>query len=663
MKDDKPITVKERDWVDRVRPVFQPYHDAADEEDTFLDGERYEDDEDWHNRDRRLVQIRGKETEDSIQHDVAVWSLKPRNLQARPIDKKGDQFTGEIMASLVDHEMRRVDKDFDGELYKAVMAAEEHRYGLVWFDWHPDVGKWGEIFFGEEDFRNFLWDPSYSPHHPLNDRLFREKRIFVEEAREMYDAPWLEPDRLSRSRQGKADRILLRGGLGPKGIAYDDDKTTIWQFWHKNDKTKKYRDKQNGKDLALDPEDRYMSCSSGCGYRSPRQSESPEMLPEMMEQGCPTCGGDIERIDSLGEQEAIYAYAKGRRLVIMSPWQSPDDTPLFDGKWPVSRCRSYPGIFIPFKVRSGRLMGGSKVSWAWDQQIASDQLTTMGVQHVFSSQPLWEFPKVGLYDRDNRRFEKRDDQGNTMFRDDSQQFLRPNAVQRYDGGGLDSGWGLVLGQVQQKLQIGKADLGLTEESSKDIAASALSQITKQEELPISDFTKRVRRAVSQGAGVLSDMITATYPPARLTRLNIEGVDMILPVWGQDLPGFDFEIEDTPDFTGLEKSRVEALQMLEQLQEKYLTMGMPIEVVSEMVSLYAEEMHFPPSTVQKFQKVMAKIAEQQDIAEEEAAMMQEQQNKSMEDEAAQDLESGLDVPGLPPMNDGLNGSEMVSEPVA
>ena len=40
------------------------------------------------------------------------------------------------------------------------------------------------------------------------------------------------------------------------------------------------------------------------------------------------------------------------------------------------------------------------------------------MQQVFESQPLYIMPKRGLYDRDNRRFERRDDQGNTAFRDE-----------------------------------------------------------------------------------------------------------------------------------------------------------------------------------------------------------------------------------------------------
>lgn len=655
MAEDKPICDRVRDLVERHAPFWQSYYQAADEEDAFLDGERYEQDEDFNNRDRRLIQIRGRETEDTIRHWVAETTQRPMNLQARPIDRMGDPQTGEVMASLVEYELRRVDKDFQGEIHKATIAALEHRAGIVWMDWHPDFGSWGEMFFGEEDFRNFMWDPAYSPHHPLNGWLNRTKRIDVDEAREMYGAPWLEPDRMAANQKtGRADRALIRGGMGPQTI-YDDDKVTLWQCWYKNDKSKAYRDKKDGKDRLLEPGDRYMSCAGECGYRSPRESDLNQELPEEVEQGCPTCGGNLERIDSLGEQETIYAYSRGRRLVIMAPHQTKDNEPLFNGKWPVPRARSYPGCFIFAQVRSGgRPMGGSQVSWAWDQQVASDQLATMAVQRVFEHTNIYVWPLTGLQDRDGRRYERRDDQGNNAFRDDSSTVMRPNPVDVYPGMGLDPNFGVVYGTVQTKLTqySGNTDFGFTEDSSKDIAAATIQQLTQQKNLPIAEFSKRRSRAISQFCGVVGDYITATYTPARLARVNIEGTDLVLPVWGQDLPGFDFEIEDAPEFTGTEKWRVEALKMLQQVWAETQSI--------EMVELFAIEMHFPPSTVTRFKKA---IEAMQLRAEEQAAAQQEQQ-AMMEDEAAQDLEAGLDVPGMPPIAPemGTDGEGAVPSPM-
>ena len=60
MAEPKPICERIRDWKERVTPFWRPYHDAMDEEDAFLDGERYENDENYDNRDRRLIQIRGR---------------------------------------------------------------------------------------------------------------------------------------------------------------------------------------------------------------------------------------------------------------------------------------------------------------------------------------------------------------------------------------------------------------------------------------------------------------------------------------------------------------------------------------------------------------------------------------------------------------------------
>jgi hypothetical protein len=67
------------------------------------------------------------------------------------------------------------------------------------------------------------------------------------------------------------------------------------------------------------------------------------------------------------------------------------------------------------------------------------------------------------------------------------------------------------------------------------------------------------------------------------------------------------------------------------------------------------MHFPPTTVEKFQKAASKIAEAQQ-------QQQQQQQAMQEDQAAQDMQAGLEVPGMPPINQGMNGAGMSPAPM-
>jgi hypothetical protein len=633
MAEPKPICERIRDWKERVTPFWRPYHDAMDEEDAFLDGERYENDENYDNRDRRLIQIRGRELEDSIRHDVATWAAKPRNLQARPIDSQGDPQSADIMLALIEWEQRNPWKGFERELYKAVKAAKEHRVGIVWMDWEPDLGPWGELIYGEDDARRFMWDPSHHPHHPLNAQLLKTFRLNVDEAREKYDAPWLEPDRLAASKRVGRDpyQPLMRGAtIGPTG--YDDDKVSLDQCWYKNDRTMAYRD--TNKSQKLPASDRYMACASGCGYRSPRQSDVQGQLPMSMEQGCPTCGGNLERIDALGVNEPVYAYSRGRRLVIMPAIQkAPDDLPIYDGKWPVPRARSYPALFIFNDWKPGaRVFGHSSTSWYWDQQVASDQLLTMMLQRAFEHRTVFSLPDNGLKDSGGRRFEMRDDQRNVAFRDATVEAQwGPVDIRAYSASGVDPIAPTVFGMVQGKINIGRADFGLTPENSKDIAASTVAQLTQQQDLPVADFTRRTREDISMFTAVQSDYVIETYPPQRIARLNIQGSDQILEVWGKDIPGFDFEIEDTPDWTGQEKAQADALNGLMQVWGQTQS--------PELVQVYAKQMHFAPSVVQSF---LEAVQATQDRMKQE----QQQQQQQQEEQAGLDMQHGLPVDGMP-----------------
>jgi hypothetical protein len=596
---DKTPCQQVRDLHARHLPYWRQVRDAMDEEELFLDGDRYEEDQGPYNKDRRSIQIRGQEISDTVRHIAAQSTVRPRNVETRPIDHDGDPDAGEIAASLVELELSNPWKGFEDEYEGAIISAREKRLGVVWMDYEPDYGQFGEIFYSFQDPRRFMWDEAYHPHHPLCGWLIREKRVPVDVAREQYGAPWLKSDRDSTGRTARADRPVSRGASnhGPQPGGLDDDKVTIWECWYKNDKSKKYRTKDY---QVLKPSEQYMSCTDGCGERSDPMAGLPEFVPG----GCPTCGGDMHRIDAKAVDETALKFERGKRMIAFAPnCPNPDgDDPLYDGAWPIPGARSFPALFITAYMKPGRPMGPSDTTLMWDQQIASDNLRTAAVQRVLEHRNYWKIPRAGLVDYRNQRFEFRDDQFNVMFTDNSKADMGPLDVQLINGTGLDPAFAQVFGITQQALTQyrGVADFGFTPESSKDIAASTVQQLTAQGEIPTEHFNRRKNRELGKWYGVVWDYIRATYTPQRLSRLNLDGIDILASLQADDLPNFDFVISDSEPFTGVEKQKADSAKTL---------IGM-IQALPDMWDLLAELQGFSPSVIRKFQKRMDEIKAQQ-----------------------------------------------------
>lgn len=672
-----------RKWVEDNDAVFEPYREAISREERFLDGERYVRDSGPEQRDRRLTQIRGQEIQDTIRDFSAEATAKPRSVEARPVDMDSDPDIAEVEVALIDQELKNPWKGFETRYYEAVLDSRERRMGIVWADWDPDCGAYGEILYRSVDVRRCMWTPGYDPHHPSCDVFLEKRRCPVRWIHDAYPSTkaWLKEDQASLDETGRKLRPgvpLIMGSDGhsmlPSGQTRDGC-AELWFCWYKNDR--KYVKRETGNELALKPEDRYLSCANGCGYRSPTQGElqqdvggtgEPKLtgdLPAELD-GCPTCAdqgvqGTLKRIDRRAEEEMVKAYARGKRLVIIAPFQhAPDDDAVYDGPWPLTRCRSYPGLFLWANLSPRKPMGKSDVTLMWDQQVASDNLATIALQRVFEHRNYWIMPAVGINDYRGGRFEFREDQFNTMYRDMTKSEFGSLQVEAVNGTGLDPGWQIAYGAVQEKLTRyrGIVDLGLTEDNTKNIAVGTVQQLTKQGKIPVEEYNRRKNQELSKFYGVLSDMIHATYTPQRLTRLNLEGIDLVVGMWGEDMPNFDFVVEETPEFTGLEKQKNEAFSAMVQVIPLAAQLGIPPDA---LLDIFAEVNGLPRSVVRKFQKAMAAAKQEAEQAQ------QAQQMAGMGAGGMQGAAPGMGSDGAAPpdpmaaLMSGLNGGGMVPQP--
>jgi len=635
-------------------PLWRPKYDAMHELSRFLSGDRYVNDGGAFNKDRRGVQIRGQDIQDTIRHVVAKATEKPRSIEARPIDTDTDPDAAELMQGLVTNELSDPYKGFERERYAAIQSCREMRLGVVWMDYVPDFGAYGgEIMYSWQSPDRIMWEAPYHPHHPLCGWLIRDKRINVDEARDTYSAPWLEPDRGALTAQGnwKAGTPLIQGyNDWLAATCINDDKVTVRECWYKNDKTLA-KNKKPVNYEPLKPEDRYLSCQDGCGFRSDTQATlasmgAPKALPEQVDTGCPVCGGHLTRVDATQTSASVLAYSKGRRLVISAPYSpNPNDEPLYDGQWPIAKARSFPGLFLFASVKPGDVMGPCDVDWMWDQQVAQDNLDTLAVQRVFEHRNYWIMPEVGINDYRRKRFEFREDQQNLMFRDMTKAKYGPLEVQNINGTGLDPAWGGVRSVVSQNLTryVPKSDIGLVPGEAHDIPVGTTQLVQEQAETSTKDFITRCNQELSMFYGVVADYISATYTPERMARLNIDGTDFLLQLKGDDLPNFDFVVTETPDFTGIDKEKSQAFDQ---------AMGVAMQMGPEALDAWGQFHNVPKSVIRTIQKL---FQEKQAQAEQMAA-------QGMAPGAAGGPGmAAMESPAAPPTN-GPSGGGMMPSPV-
>lgn len=589
----------------------------------FLAGDRFEDDNRAYEKDRRLLHIRGQETSDETRHIVAKVTEKPRSVSAKPKDNMSDPELAEGWTALVETALADPYVSFDTVFERALLACREEAQGIVWMDYDPECRDIFKLKYRWAPPDRMMWDPAYwdDPHHPDCGWLLEICRMPVEKARQMYNADWLEADHEAdpRSASARPDQPLLQNGTDRLPYPIDDDQVTLWKCWYKNDPTERPTPTKRTS-TKLPPGERYMKCMSGCGYKSDTQDELqasgaiqgdlpanlPAASPENPSGGCPTCGGELRRVNAVDTLDYQRQYTKGRRLIITAPYnKAPDAQPVYDGDWPIPTARSFPGFFITPYPKPGEC----DTDYHWDQQIASDQLRTLAIQRVFEHRKYWILPAAGITDAKGKRFRFKEDQHNIMYRDANSQ--GPLNVESVDGTGLDPGWQVAFNATQAALTQFRsvADFGPSDERTRDIAVGTTNQIVRQAETPTAHFRRRINRELGKFYGVVSDYIDATLDPMDAMRLGIEGIEAVIPTLGQGLNNLDFVLEDTPEFTGLDEARNNAWQALMATASQAFQIG--IDPVAA-IEVAAEIQQFPKSVTKKVVKLFMQAQQQQQM---------------------------------------------------
>jgi hypothetical protein len=608
---------------ERGERYWNPVHDIIDAARSYAEGNHFDTATDPNERRPEYLLITGQDTDNVLRHKSAQLTDSAQMVEARPVDEFSDPDDAELAASLIEAETGNPQKGYADAEDLMAMSAVAARIGIIWIDWDPDMGPWGEILFRPGDATKVMWEPGFHDPHDLSCGWIKEDRVLpLSRLKGMLKGNrWADKEALdglqsdtidagARTSSGSASIETQESG---RDIVEGSILVSLW--WLKNDQTVKTVDLRS---MIFKPEDRYMVCATleaaGCGWRGMTQGEiGLELPPEepgtddlSPETGCPKCGGPLMRVDMRDRHQSVLVYPRGKRLVLECPNQG--GAIVYDGPWPTmarnphSDIRSFPlYVFTSYlPIDPTKPTGRSDTERCWSAQSACDYLVTKGFRAAAQYQRYYSMPKAGIEAFDGTRFEFRDDQFNVMFRNpEIAAGLGADALQvvPLEGSQFDPSLPAIYGMMQQTLNAkqGISDFGYQPGGLKDIPAATAALEKQVADIPAEHLKRRFHRCKSKGHGVVWDMIRSTYSRQRMQRLKLtNGVDEVVNVRGDELPNFDFVVGDVPNFSGLEKAKSEALDRL-------------IAVPVEWQEVYAQVNNLPPSILRKVQKKQQEIA--------------------------------------------------------
>lgn len=569
---------------------WQRTHEGVTEDLLFWGGQHYLDEEDLRERDRRRLKIVGQETFNVTRHKAAQVSGAPTNVDGVIKEPGVDPIMAEVGVALVNEVVTDPEKLFDDYCDILLTGTIAAGYWMLGIDYEPTLD---EIVFRPLDPRNVMWESGFhNPHDLMCGHMVEERRMPVSLIAKMGAHGW--DKKLCKEVKSDSDQRPSAKGNDQQFPAETADagKATVRLWWFKNDDTYDSVEKPDTFN-PIDEADWHMACSS-CGWRG--ESGDGSELPDT--DICPECQGPAERIEAKAEMEVRLRYKKGRRLVIEAPGQG-FEKPLYDGEWPLW-ARSFTVGFLSNYLHPSKPIGPSDTSLNWTAQLGSDLLMTMAFQRVSEFRNYYLMPSAGVEDWKGDRFEFRDDQFNTMFYKDE---LNPAAVQVMNGSSLDPAWNIYWQATQTVLKSvqGISDLGLTPSSSKDIAASTVSQLTVQGEIPVEHLKRRWHREKARIFGIIYDLTRQVLSPEKMSTLQIEGMeDVVAGLSGDDLPDMDFVLTDAGPMGAIEKTRAEGTMLLVNVAQQN----------PAWIDFIAQANRIPSSVLRKVKKKMAELEAQQ-----------------------------------------------------
>lgn len=458
------------------------------------------------------------------------------------------------------------------------------------------------------DPRNVAFTPGFlDPHDPDCPVFIERVRMPTEQARRMKgwkNAEKLQPD------DGLMPAGRSRTAAGPPGTVDFASRnapqvdptatpmyTTIAKVWYRfNPNSGKTRTR------TLRPGERFMVCGSGCGYQSAPEGAGGE-FPDLMEQECPTCGGDLKRAE---EQDEPLD-----KLLVILPINQPWTEPLYEDEWPVHDCPTFPYLWLVVYDVPHKAIGPSDISSNWTLALTKNATVRLIWEQAVRSKAHYKMPETGVVDYNGLRYEFSEANGDVMFYNRD---MPPNGVEVIQAAPVSSSLFQLLDVVEgaYKRYEGISDVAIAPGETRDIAASSLEKQIETGNVPADDFVDLLYDAESIFFTVIASYIRATYDEGKMVRYYGEdGRMMWKRMQGGALPVVDVAVSAGPTLDNVKVEQVDAYMKLINTPPQYRR-GL------------ARFMRFDPSVVRQIEQDDQQF--QQQDPQMQAAMQQAKQQR-------------------------------------
>jgi hypothetical protein len=380
---------------------------------------------------------------------------------------------------------------------------------------------------------------------------------------------------------------------------YGYDTVRVCMKWMRGDPAKKVEPE---KYRVLPESERYMSCP--CGYKSmdePRDESGQLPLKGGL---CPLCFdgvpqklSELERIDVERTDGHYLRYPAGR-LVIFAPIQR---RIFYDGAWP-ERCRSFPFFQCRFYENPEEYHGQNDASIHWSHQVILNSLRRMGYEQMRTSKRLIIMAGgpgagKGLVDHRGRPFLLSDENGYIAY---TQNPTTQGMIQEFQGQGLPSQFPVYYNIINGALQstLGSSDLGITQENSKDIAASTVRQLSQMANIPVADHKDVLNEEEGVFLGCVLDILVEHMDVPKAVRyFGPEGQAIVQRLRASDIPNVDVIVTAQPT---LRTEQIEDLRVFQQ----WAALPPPVRKIA------ARRLGLAPSEIAEFEAEQMKMAQTQ-----------------------------------------------------
>lgn len=611
-QDDTAVLGEVRQNYDRAYAWLEPNFTRWEDNYRFLYYRDHYDDVNANERDRRRAKPRGRQLSSKHRRKLAQVMKSALYISADPVDDALDPDAAERVKWFMEYEVRDPAKRFKRTLRRAVSLAMATDAGAIGLKVYHDMGPYPVIRPYLLDPRCVLWTPGWQdPDDDTCPWVITEETMLVQEIEAMAGDrfgkwAWKNTDGLkggasptdnigSTSRLGKSLGQLASENAGT-GPDESPDRVRVLYCWYRFDHTTYKRDTDQYRELM--PAQYYMACPM-CGATD--RTQPGDKLPERGS-ACPACMtlgrlSPMLRVTREIVTEDVKAYREGKRLVIVAP---DENRVFYDDCWPETvggrPIRNVPVCFLKCYDIPMDPWGSSDTEWDFTYQVIANALERRLYEFLSQTGGVIVTSWDGLWSADGTKPFQFSDRPISLARTKNMgqpqiQFFEPRGAV---GEALPF-MNFVNGQF--RADMGTSDLGLTQENSKDIAASTVRQLTESGEIPVDDMAEQVREALSPFYGTWYDLKRGVMTERQAVRIR---PDLWETLRGEEMPDADVAVGSGPIWDDFDGERMQKFSILFAPPPPHI----PPQSWPQYWSLLAEVGNIPQEMVAKAQRLLA-----------------------------------------------------------